>query len=189
MFKMEGRNCYLVVFNEMHMNDERYYKWLCDYDVMKTINRIEYIMPIRFEEVKKYCESVINSKTDIFLALYDKNDGSFTGTLRISKIDWHIRTADVGILIGDKSKWGKGIATDAIHTVCGYLFNILGMRKLTSGCMAINVGMIKVFKKLGFQQEGVFRGQDRFEGSYCDHIYFGCFKDEFLFNPYKKEIR
>lgn len=179
MSKLEGNICYLTPFEDKHVNDANYLKWLRDYDVIKTINRLDYIVPVSFEEVKKYCDAVMSSKTDIFMALYYKPEDVFVGTVRISSINWHTRTADIGILIGDKTKWGKGIATDAVSTVGEYLFNVLGMRKLTAGTMGVNKGMIKVFGKLGFQQEGVFRKQDRIEGDYCDHVYFGCFKDEF----------
>ena len=178
--KLDGEISYLIVFNEEHINDQKYLSWLRDYEVMKTINRIEYIeKPIPFEEVQEYCHAVINSAEDIFLALYDKKEDLFIGTVRISKINRHANTADVGILIGDRTKWGKGIATDAIHTACSYLFNTLGVRKITAGCMQENIGMIKVFEKLGFEKEGVFRKQEKIEDRFCDHIYFGCFKSEF----------
>lgn len=188
MVKLEGRISYLVPFGERHLYDENYLKWLRDYDVIKTINRLDYVItPVKFEEVKQYYEAVTNSKVDIFWALYYKQEDSFIGTVRISKIDRHAGTADVGILIGDKTKWGKGIATDALYTVCKYLFEELETRKLTAGTMAINPAMIRVFEKLGFKQEGVFRKQDRFEDSYCDHIYLGCFRDEFKFNAVKED--
>lgn len=177
--QLQGQLTYLVPFGERHFCDKRYLSWLADYEVMKTINRPEYLKPIAFEEVREYCENLMQSKTDLFLAIYYKAEDLFVGTLRISSINHYAKTADIGILVGDRSKWGKGIATDVIHTVCRYLFDELGMRKLTAGVMGINLPMLKVFKKLGFQKEGVFRQQDRFENGYCDHIYLGCFKDEF----------
>lgn len=180
--KLQGKASYLIPFGQEHLNDDNYLQWLRDYDVMKTINRPEYLEPVGFEEVKKYCESVLSSRTDIFWALYDTSDDTFIGTTRVSKIDSFANTADVGILIGDRTKWGKGIATDAIWTMCKYLFEERDVRKISAGAMAVNTAMIKVFEKLGFQKEGVFRKQDKFEGDYHDHIYFGCFMDEFNFN-------
>lgn len=180
MTKIEGKISYLIPFDESHLNDERYLAWLRDYDVIKTINRLDYVRkPVSFEEVKRYYESVLNSKADIFWALYYKEEDAFIGTVKISKINEDTKSADVGILIGDKSKWNKGVATDAVRTACKYLFDALKMRRLTGGTTAVNTGMVKVFEKLGFKQEGVLRKQDRFEDGYCDHIYFGCFRDEF----------
>jgi RimJ/RimL family protein N-acetyltransferase len=48
--------------------------------------------------------------------------------------------------------------------------------------MAVNPAMLKVFTRLGFREEGVRRLQDRYEDGYCDHIYLGCFADEFRFH-------
>jgi RimJ/RimL family protein N-acetyltransferase len=181
--KLEGKISYLIPFDENHLNDKRYLAWLHDYDVIKTIGRLEYVRkPVSFKEVKRYYESVLSSKADIFWALYYKEGDEFIGTVKISKINQETKSADIGILIGDKPKWGKGVATDAVRTVGKYLFDTLKMRKLTSGTMAINIGMVKVFEKLGFKREGVFRKQNRFEDGYCDHIYFGCFRDEFKDN-------
>jgi RimJ/RimL family protein N-acetyltransferase len=179
VFKLEGKVSYLVPFDEQHMNSEEYLNWLRDYDVVKTINRLDYLRPVSFAEVRNYCETLIESENDIFLAIYEKKDDLFIGTIRAGHIDWHTRVADIGILIGNKSYWGKGIATDSIHTLGNYLFDKLGLRKLTAGLMGVNPAMLKVFEKLGFQQEGVFRKQDLFEGEYVDHIYLGCFRNEF----------
>ena len=182
MFRLDGKKTYVIPFSQRHLNDERYYGWLTDYDVIKTINRPDYIIPVPFDDVKRYCEDLMNSKTDIFLALYDKDEESFIGTVKVGSINWFSGTADIGIMIGDKGRWGRGFAQDALNMVCTYLFDVLGMRKLTAGSMAVNKSMITVFQKLGFREEGVFRLQDRFEGGYCDHIYLGCFKTEFVRN-------
>lgn len=176
--KIDGKISYAVPFGKKHMHDPDYLKWLRDYEVMKTINRPEYLKPIPFKEVKKYCESVMNSKHDIFSAIYDKEDDAFIGTLRI-KLDPRAKNADIGILVGDRSRWGKGIATDIISAASAHLFTKMKMRKLTAGAMAVNAGMIRVFERLGFKREGILRKHDAFESKYCDHIYFGCFKNEF----------
>ena len=179
MFKLEGKISYLVPFEEKHLNDKQYFNWLRDYEVIKTINRLDYICPINFEAVKEYCEKVIRSNNDIFLAIYYKDNNKFIGTIRVNNLNWYTRIADIGILMGDKKYWGKGIAKEAIFSVLNYLFEILGMRKLTAGLMDINPAMEKVFEKLGFKLEGRMRKSDRYEGKYIDHLLMSCFKDEF----------
>jgi len=134
---------------------------------------------VSFAEVKEYCQKVMQSASDVFLAIYEREEERFIGTIRASRIDRVNRTADIGILIGERGYWGRGIATDAIAALCDYLFERLGLRKLTAGLMRVNPGMLRVFAKLGFQEEGVFRKQDFFEGEYVDHIYLGCFREEF----------
>jgi RimJ/RimL family protein N-acetyltransferase len=186
MFKLQGEISYLIPFDEKHLNDVNYLIWLRDYEVIKFINRLDYICPVDFDSVKEYCNTVIKSKNDIFLAIYYKKKDKFIGTIRVNNINWHTRIADIGILIGDKDYWGKGVAKDSIYSISKYLFEILGIRKLTAGLMDINPAMQKVFEKLGFQEEGVMRKADRFEGEYIDHIYMGCFKEEFNINYLNK---
>jgi [ribosomal protein S5]-alanine N-acetyltransferase len=186
MFRLEGEKSYLVPFEDKHINDDNYMNWLRDYEVVKSINRLDYICPIDFDSVKEYCTNVIKSQNDIFLAIYFKEEDRFIGTIRINNINWYTRVADIGILIGDKNYWGKGIAKDSIFAVSKYLLETLGIRKLTAGLMDINPAMQKVFEKLGFKVEGIMRKTDRFEGKYIDHIYMGCFQEEFNINFNKK---
>ncbi|MDR3491483.1 MAG: GNAT family protein [Gammaproteobacteria bacterium] len=178
---LTGKACCLKTFDESHLNNSDYLKWVRDYDVIKMLNKIDYLRPVSFEEVKQYCTNVMQSPNDMFYALYEKEADKFIGTVRVSKINWHNKVADLGIMIGDKSYWGKGIASDAIKSISLYLFRKCGLRKLTAGYMDTNPAMGKVFEKLGFKKEGTFRKQDYFEGKYVDHIYMGCFSDEFVF--------
>ncbi len=182
MFRLQGRHIFLQTFSSVNIEDQSYLAWLNDYEVVKTINRVDYLVPVRLEDVRRYCEAVMISRTDIFLAIYLNNDSRFVGTVRVSGINWRAGTAEIGILVGDRTVWGQGVATDAIRTTTSYLFKAIGLRKINAGLMAANPAMLRVFTKLGFSKEGVQRLQDCYEDGYCDHIYLGCFKHEFCFN-------
>lgn len=178
--RIDGENCYAVPFGEHHLNDPAYLGWLRDQEVVRTLDRPEYWDPVPFEEVAGYCRALFASNTDYFFALYEKADDAFIGTLRAGHIDWRTRTADVGIMIGHRRYWGRGIGLAAVQALSIWLFDRLDMRRLTGGAMAINPAMIRIFEKLGFQHEARYRQSDLLpEGGYCDHIYLGCFRDEF----------
>jgi len=177
-FYLEGTLSSLMTFTNRHLHDAAYLAWLRDYEVVKTLNRPEYLTPIPFEPVREYCEALMRSPRDIYLAIHHGLDRRFIGTVRAARIDPEARTADIGILVGDKSYWGRGIATDSVRTLARYLFDALGLRKVTAGLMSTNPAMLRVFTKLGFQEEGRFRQQDCFEGRYVDHLHLGCFRNE-----------
>ncbi len=190
MINLEGKNISLKNFTTKHLNDPHYLNWLRDYDIMKTIGRDEYIEKrVEFEEVKKYVQNLWSNKNIIFLALYHKKDSLFIGTVKINIVNLRTKEADIGIMIGEKKYWGQGLATEAIKIVCKYCFESLKLRRLVSGCMAINIGMIKAFKKSGFVQEGLFRKRDLFEGEYIDHVYFSCFANELNYNDFLKNYQ
>ena len=178
--RIEGRETWLVPFSREHMNDPAYIGWLRNPDIVRTLNLPHYLnAPVPFEEVQNYCNAAMASATDLFLALHYAEDGSFIGTVKAAYINSYAGTADIGIMIGRQDLWGRGLASDALASLCGYLLGSGGLRRLTAGVMAVNPGMIRVFEKLGFVREGVFREQDRIGDDFCDHIHLGCLKAEF----------
>ena len=177
---IEGRITKLVPFAEAHLAAPRYLEWLRDRDVVSSLNLPVYLeRPVAAETVEAYCNAITESDNDLFLAIHAKPDDSFIGTIKAGHIDWYARIGDIGIMIGDRAYWGRGIAQDSIFALCRYLFDEVALRKLTAGAMATNVAMIKVFEKLGFQHEAKLRAQDwQEDGGYCDHVLLGCFRQE-----------
>lgn len=180
--RLFGDRIYLASFSTAHARDAGYHGWLRDPDVIRTLNIPRYLdAPVSDAEIETYCAQVMQSPSDLFFAIHWSEDDAFIGTIKAAKIDRYAGHADIGIMIGRKDLWGQGAATEAIALLCRFLFEELGLRRLTAGSMAINPGMVRVFEKLGFRQEGVFRQQDRIsETEYCDHIHLGCLRDEFL---------
>ncbi len=182
--RLDGTLVYAVPFSERHMRDPAYLGWLRDYEVIRTLNLPAYWQPIDEAEAHAYCRRLIASARDAFFALYCRADDAFIGTLRAGHIDRCARVADIGIMIGRRDYWGRGMATDAVAMLARWLVDRLGMRRLTAGAMAINPAMIRVFERLGFRREGCLRQQDPLrEGGYCDHILLGCLADELKVPP------
>ena len=176
-----GNHTYVIPFDIEHARSEKYLEWMRDYDVIKTLNLLSYVeKPVSKQELETYYRTMNTDKTILFFALYNKKYNEFIGTVKISQIDLKLLMADIGIMIGEKKYWGHGFAQDILYPVCAYLFGHYNLRKLTCGMMAINPAMQKVFEKLGFKVEGVFRKTDYCEGNYVDHVYMGCFKSEFI---------
>lgn len=179
--RIEGEQTYLVEFSEEHLADPRYYAWLTDFEVVKYIGRPEYLTTIPPEETRRYVESMWASPYVTFLAIHTK-EGRFIGTAKINFLDANgleTKTADIGIMIGERTEWGKGYAGDAVEAVCRHCFTTLGLRKLVAGCYATNAAVVRLFTKLGFVEEGRIRKKLWSEGAWCDHILMGCFPEEF----------
>jgi len=177
---LTGNTIHLKEFSKKHLDDERYFLWLRDLEVVLGIYRLEYLLPLEHSKIKEYARGLLSSETDFYFAIHLNSDDRFVGTIKIGHIDWRTGTADLGVLVGDKSYWGKGLATDACSTVCQYAFSTLSLRKITGGTAANNHGMIRCFERLGFQSEAVLRKKLLIDGEFVDHILFGLFKDEFV---------
>lgn len=81
-------------------------------------------------------------------------DGRHVGNIKLGPVDRRHGLGEIGVLIGDREAWGSGIATSAISLLCGIAVQQVGLRKLTAGCYASNVGSERAFLKAGFSIEG-----------------------------------
>ena len=179
--RLAGKLATLVPFTETHGRRAAYASWLRNPDIVKTLNLPSYLeSPISDDGVRDYYQTMISSPTDFFLAIMLNKNDRFIGTAKAGHIDFFAGHADIGVMIGDKNLWGKGIATDCLRALAKYMFGEINLRRLTAGVMANNPSMVRVFQKLGFQQEGCFREQDRLGDLYIDHIHLGCMKKEFI---------
>lgn len=155
---------------------ERYYGWMTDPEVYQFLE--SRFLPISQELLRDYVTSKLGDRNNAFFAIVTRQDDQHIGNIKLGPIDWVHRTADIGLLIGDRACWGKGYATEAIGLVVRYAFDLLNLRRLTAGCYDENVGSAKAFEKCGFQVEGRLR-QHRFSrGAYSDVLLLGLVRGE-----------
>src|SRR5260370_11800982 len=132
--------------------DESYQLWLSDDEVTHYIES-RFAAPTR-EALEAWVRKVNSDPRNIFLAMVAKDSGRKIGTVKLGPINWVHRHADLGILIGDKSYWRKGYATEVIRLMTGFCFERLNLHKVTANCYAANQGSVKAFQKAGFAIEG-----------------------------------
>ena len=167
-----GKYIKLSVFQDNDITNE-YIGWLNDDEIVKYSNQ-------RFlEHTKKtskiYLES-FHSSDNLFFSIKTLEDNISIGTITIY-INKNHKTADIGILIGKKSCWGKGMGLDAWNTCITWLFDKKNIRKITAGTLDLNLGMISIMKKSGMQQEAVRSKQEYCNGDNRDILYFSKFND------------
>lgn len=175
----------LFSFGMDELYSEEYLKWMNDLEITKTLGRLDYLMPVDRAKLVEYYNG-INKENTIFLAIYlkgnspptqiKKTDMKFIGTLKIYDIDLLAKRASLGIAIGDKLVWGKGYASKAIHIASQYVFEVLGLRKITAGYIASNISMERAFLKNGFGIEAIFKEHLYYEGQYVDHKFVCKFR-------------
>jgi [ribosomal protein S5]-alanine N-acetyltransferase len=96
------------------------------------------------------------------------DDSDHVGNIKLGPIDRHHGVAAIGILVGARDQWGKGLAQEAIGLLAGYAIETLGLGKLTAGCYATNPGSRRAFEHAGFAVEAVRRRHCRQDGAYVD---------------------
>lgn len=127
--------------------------------------------------VAAYVESMLASPTSLFLAIHSKVLCRHVGNIKIGPIDRHHGLGEIGLIIGDRAAWGRGIATHAIEAVADIGFRDLGLRKLTAGCYAENKGSQIAFERAGFTVEAARRAHFVSDGRLEDLVLLARFAD------------
>jgi ribosomal-protein-alanine N-acetyltransferase len=172
-FPLRGQGIELRLFGEQHIN-EQYLGWLNDPEVVRYSNqRLR-----RHDDASSrvYLQS-FQGGGNLFLAVCLSHSGKFVGTMTAYFSVPH-ETADMGILIGDRSCWGQGVGKDAWSTLMSLLLESGKVRKVTGGTLRCNVGMVNVMSKTGMSLDGVRVGQELVEGVPQDVLYYARFRNE-----------
>lgn len=114
---------------------------------------------------------------NLFLAIMRRDDARVVGTMTAYVSAVH-GTADLGILIGDRSCWGQGLGLDAWQVLMAHLFQSAGLRKITGGTLRPNVGMVRVLERSGMHLEGVRERQEIVDGVPVDTLLYARFRPE-----------
>lgn len=173
---IDGINIYLRKLTLDDCNDE-YLSWMNDYDVVKYLE--SRFSKHSINSLKDFVSSVNNSDNNVIFAIIDKFSNKHIGNIKLGNINKAHNFADIGIIIGDKNYWGKGIATEAIKLVCNYAFNEVNLRKVIAGAYDVNIGSIKAFEKNGFKKAYVKKSSYFFENNYIDAIYLELYNENF----------
>jgi RimJ/RimL family protein N-acetyltransferase len=150
-----------------------YIKWLSDSEVNKYLES-------RFQEhdyqsCVKFLKKTKENGEKLF-GVFTVKENKHIGNCKLYNINKFHHTAEIGFLIGNKTCWGRGYATEVVSHVVDYGFKYLGLEKITAGCYESNRGSRNVLLKAGFEIEGLRENQVIFE-NYRQGVYlFGIVK-------------
>jgi ribosomal-protein-alanine N-acetyltransferase len=172
---LEGNQIYLRAIT---MNDvtETYLSWLNDEETTRGL--ASGVFPSTIEELRRFVESVVSNRGVVMFAICDKQNNEHIGNIKLDNFDWVSRTCELGLLIGNKNYWCKGIGYEVCKLALDYAFTDLNIRKVSLAVYENNPAAIKLYEKLGFQKEGQLRSHIFEGGKYFDKLYMGIFREE-----------
>lgn len=100
------------------------------------------------------------------------------GTCGLHDIDWISRKAEIGIMIGDKRQWNKGLGTEAMELILKHGFETLNLHRLYLKVFADNPRAIRTYEKAGFVHEARLRESHFSDGVYKDDLIMSVLRSE-----------
>ncbi len=102
--------------------------------------------------LEAFIAAMNDSPANLLLGLFDRADDAHIGNIKLGPIEaWHGR-AWIGIVIGERTRWGRGLAREAIDALARYGLESLGLRRVLAGIYADNTGSLRAFAKAGFAE-------------------------------------
>jgi RimJ/RimL family protein N-acetyltransferase len=165
-----GHDIYLRALTLNDASDD-YCLWLNDSEVTKHLE-VRYYEQTK-ETIKDFIQSKIVANNEYLFAICDNITNKHIGNIKLGPIDIHHKRADISLFIGDKSYWGKGLATQAIKTLTHFAFTELTLNKLMASCYQGNNSSVKTFVRAGFNVEGKSPEYLLLDGKPHDLIWMG----------------
>ncbi len=104
-------------------------------------------------------------------------EGRLVGNCGIRRKPDNNWEADIGYELAPDC-WGQGFATEAAQAMVNFGFQELGLRRISSWCIADNAASARVLERLGFRQEGRLRRNECFKGRWWDTLLYALLREE-----------
>lgn len=101
-------------------------------------------------------------RRELHMRLYHKETGAFIGCSGLHRIDWDIRSFEIGYWVRTSCA-GQGYITEAVNGITDFAVSVLGANRLEIRCSARNARSAAVAERAGFKLEAVLRSSRRGE--------------------------
>lgn len=171
-YTIESKRLVFKPLNLSHLSI-KYVNWMNDKDVN---NFLESGGDYTLEKLKFF---LINRQfqKNYMWAIHIKNSNQHIGNIKIDPnvtlgpMELRKDCGQLGILIGEKSQWGKGYAYETSKKIIDFCFEQLGIKRIVLGVKRSNLNAVKLYKKIGF---------DFFEKNEYPEIYSGIPEDAII---------
>lgn len=120
-----------------------------------------------------------NPRENAVFGIFVNEDDEFIGTVDYRDVDLVVGSAVIGATIGNKQYWGRGLGTDAVRTLCTFLFQRFALSRIQLDTWDGNTRAIRSYEKVGFQIEGRLRKATLVKGEPADVIIMGLLRQDF----------
>jgi RimJ/RimL family protein N-acetyltransferase len=100
--------------------------------------------------------------------------GRLIGLTNLARIDRRVGTAYFGVVIGEKDCWGQGFAREALGLMLRRAVR-LSLRKILLEVASDNTRAIALYRRAGFETEGLLRAQQRRPDGFVDVLIMAMF--------------
>jgi RimJ/RimL family protein N-acetyltransferase len=129
-------------------------EWFADPEVLEFLGLHN---PLSQAREEKWFDKILEGPEDehpFAIEVYEGGGWRVIGNIAFFGISTISRNAEIGIVLGDKSVWGRGCGTEAMRLMVDHGFKNLNLHRIHLQVVAENTRGIRCYEKVGFQHEG-----------------------------------
>ncbi len=125
----------------------------------------------------------VQGKTLYHFVICLRESGEPIGTIGLHDVDLKHGKAEVGIAIGDPSRWSQGLGSDAMRALLDFGFGTLRLDRIALQVYDFNLRARRSYEKVGFVHEGAQREALYRNGKRHDVHLMSVLRREWLAQP------
>lgn len=151
-----------------------YHIWNNDFRVNRTTSGDR---PVTLEQQADGYDRYTTDPNYAFFTIYERETYRPIGITYLGDIG--NRTAEFGIVIGERERHGKGYGTETTRLMLDYAFTVLGLHNVMLTVYEYNLAGIRAYQKAGFREIGRRREVVWMNDRLWDLVYMDCISSEF----------
>jgi len=155
---------------------ELYKDWFNDLEVNQFVSNFGTVLTTEAEE--NWYKSQAESDEATFTIHYLPDDKPI-GNCGIHNVHQENDHAEMGIVLGEKEYWDRGLGTEAVRLITDYGFTALSLHGISLWVKSYNKRAIRVYEKVGYQESGRMRDFYKVDGEYYDQVLMDVLREEF----------
>lgn len=128
--------------------------------------------------LRKWFEDMDKGQDEFAFGIRLMYSDDLIGYVDIDDILWNNGVGWLAIAIGDPTNRGKGYGFDAMNLALKFAFHELNLHRIQLTVFSYNERAIKLYERIGFQREGVYREFLSRDGRRHDMYLYGLLKRE-----------
>ena len=166
-----------VGFTELREEYVELYKdWINDLKVSQFISNFGNVLTDEAEDDWYRTQAETDEPN---FTIHHLSDDKPIGNCGIYNIDRGNDHAEIGILLGEKDYWNRGLGTEAVQLITDFGFTVLSLHSIDLRLKSFNDRARRAYEKVGYQVTGRVRDFYKVDGEYFDEIIMDILREEF----------